>query len=285
VLAFTILGRVALASVLSLQWKDAADHLVLYAGVALSQAGLDLASRSGSEAATVMSARACAIFRKGLAQALEHTNARLLSVGVQIRRFQVLREKFTTQNGLLRPDLSLDRVAITTRYRHLIDDMFQHQADYPSKWIPGLPDAPLDSGREGNQSHSPERSVRGAMEQAGTGAAHHEAAQAAPFSANNPYHQCASYPREERYANYAREPSPRSFTREASPRQFTPRKCQPLPKSVRMLNMDGNSLKSPTPRDRGRSLACIFCTHKFAMLSPVYFAAPCPYDSGNLPPQ
>ena len=246
------------------------------------------------------------MFRRGLAQAIEHTNARLLKIGIQIRRFQVLRENFTTQNGLLRTDLSLDRVAITTRYRHLIDDMFQHQTDYPSKWIPDLPDAPLDSGREGAQSRSPERSVKGARDQANTGTADQDAAQASqrpPFSANNTHDLYTSNPREERYANYAREPSPRAyanfarepsprpFTREASPRQYTPRKSQPLPKSVRMLNMDGNSLKSPTARDRGRFLACVFWAYRWpyfcSLQSRICHVSlrTCHYASGNLSPQ
>ena len=101
------------------------------------------------------------MFRRGLAQALEQTNAKLLSFDVQIRRFQVLREEFTIDNGLLLANKSLNRAAIITRYRHLIDDMFQHQADYPSKWMPELQEAGLQGdGFNGLQSDSAGRSEK-----------------------------------------------------------------------------------------------------------------------------
>ena len=58
-------------------------------GVALDHAGLQLASKSGSEAATVMSARQCALFRRGLALELEYLNHQIVHFKVQIRRFQV----------------------------------------------------------------------------------------------------------------------------------------------------------------------------------------------------
>lgn len=63
------------------------------AGVALDHAGLQLASKSGSEAATVMSARQCALFRRGLALELEYLNHQIVHFKVQIRR-SVLRHSF-----------------------------------------------------------------------------------------------------------------------------------------------------------------------------------------------
>ena len=104
-------------------------------GLALDLAGLNLANKCGSEAATIMSARSCAVFRRGLAHELENVNAKLIPLSVQVRRFQVLREFFTVDNGLLLPDLTPNRVAITNRYRHLIDDMFQHETHFPHKWM------------------------------------------------------------------------------------------------------------------------------------------------------
>ncbi len=58
-------------------------------GLALAAAGLQLAAMAGSEATTVMSARQCAMFRRGLAQALEKVNQIIVPMKVQIRRFQV----------------------------------------------------------------------------------------------------------------------------------------------------------------------------------------------------
>ena len=209
------------------------------------------------------------MFRRGLAQALERTNAILLDSDVQIRRFQVLREEFTVDNGLLFPDRTLNRVAITIRYRHLIDDMFQHEASYPSKWMPELQPAPQGTSPIELYSHLAERSqtaVRGHADAAS--ASEHQDLSSDPPTRHNPH---ASQFREERYTGYCKEPSPRAFTREASPRQYTqasprqykqasprqytPRKGQRLPQSVRMLDMDTGSLslKTPTPRERGRS--------------------------------
>lgn len=205
------------------------------------------------------------MFRRGLAQALEQTNAKLLSFGVQIRRFQVLREEFTIDNGLLLANKSLNRAAITARYRHLIDDMFQHQADYPSKWMPELQESGLQGdGVNDLQSSSARHSGKPIMghsdaashDQDDTPAKGIEHAALSTRTGHN-RNQFASYSREERYTSYSREPSPRAFTREASPRQYnyTPRKGQRLPQSVRLLDMDtgSSSLKVPTPRDRGRS--------------------------------
>ena len=109
------------------------------AGVALDHAGLQLASKSGSEAATVMSARQCALFRRGLALELEYLNHQIVHFKVQIRRlvlrlhsllclfawscstrmpgddvgcafrFQVLRESLTASNGMLHRTCTLTR--------------------------------------------------------------------------------------------------------------------------------------------------------------------------------
>eukprot|EP00802_Teleaulax_amphioxeia_P010712 Tamp_10741.p1 GENE.Tamp_10741~~Tamp_10741.p1 ORF type:complete len:453 (-),score=50.79 Tamp_10741:538-1896(-) len=105
------------------------------AGVALDHAGLQLASKSGSEAATVMSARQCALFRRGLALELEYLNHQIVHYKVQIRRFQVLREDLTRTNGMLLPSGLINRPAILRRYRHIINDMYHHDARYPSKWM------------------------------------------------------------------------------------------------------------------------------------------------------
>lgn len=201
------------------------------------------------------------MFRRGLAQALERTNAKLLDSDVQIRRFQVLREEFTVDNGLLFPDRTLNRVAITIRYRHLIDDMFQHEASYPSKWMPEMQQAPQGTSPNGLDSHLAELSQKALTGHAdAASASEHQELAPDPATRHNPH---ASQFREERYTSYFREPSPRAFTREASPRQYmqvsprqyTPRKGQRLPQSVRMLDMDTGSLslKTPTPRERGRS--------------------------------
>jgi hypothetical protein len=55
----------------------------------LSAAGLEHAKAHDSEAVTVMSARQCPAFRRGLAKCLEKINAALVDVRVQVRRFQV----------------------------------------------------------------------------------------------------------------------------------------------------------------------------------------------------
>jgi hypothetical protein len=95
-----------------------------------------------------MLARQCALFRRGLAQALESVNHRIAGLGVQIKRFQVLREDFSVINGSLVPpspardgesvdaaQCELNRRAILQRHRHMIDDMYQHEARYAHKWM------------------------------------------------------------------------------------------------------------------------------------------------------
>jgi hypothetical protein len=62
----------------------------LSGGLALDRAGLTLASKAGSEATTVMSARQCVLFRRGLAVELEYVNHQIAQHKVQVRRFQVL---------------------------------------------------------------------------------------------------------------------------------------------------------------------------------------------------
>ena len=110
------------------------------AGLALDHTGLQLASKCGSEAATVMSARQCSYFRRGLAQALQIVNQRIDGSLLQIRRFQVLRDRFTVDNGLLLPDGELDRPRILERYRHIIDDMYEFEVPPPH---PNAPPPPL----------------------------------------------------------------------------------------------------------------------------------------------
>jgi len=223
-------------------------------GLALDHAGLSLASKSGSEAATVMSARSCAMFRRGLAQALEQTNAKLLLVGVQVKRFQVLREDLTFENGMVFNDGELNRRAILERYRHLVDDMFQHEARYPHKWMAeGLQGLQQDadsvgSSADGNSSTRPSApSIQGYQQNSSASDSAQECKVHTPRS-NNPYNNYASYPRD--------QPSPRQYSRESSPRmRDSPRKGQQqrLPQSVRMLSMDGVIGSSNiTPRDRGR---------------------------------
>jgi len=104
-------------------------------GLALDHSGLQLASKSGSEAATIMSARQCALFRRGLALELEFVNHQIYMKNVQIRRFQILREDFSVHNGTLNPDGSLNRPFVLRRYRHIINDMYCHEARYPHKWM------------------------------------------------------------------------------------------------------------------------------------------------------
>ncbi|EKX50728.1 hypothetical protein GUITHDRAFT_103320 [Guillardia theta CCMP2712] len=104
-------------------------------GLALDHSGLQLASKSGSEAATIMSARQCALFRRGLALELEFVNHQIYMKNVQIRRFQILREDFSVHNGTLKPDGSLNRPVLLRRYRHIINDMYSHEARYPHKWM------------------------------------------------------------------------------------------------------------------------------------------------------
>lgn len=68
-------------------------HLSVEQGNALSGAGLDHAEKYGSEATTVMSARQCGVFRRGLAKRLEVVNSKLVDMHVQIRRFQVIPQR------------------------------------------------------------------------------------------------------------------------------------------------------------------------------------------------
>ena len=226
-------------------------------GLALEQEGLDLASKSGSEAATVMSARSCAMFRRGLAQALERTNAQLLVLSVQVRRFQILREDFTVANGLLFADGSLNRQAILDRYRHLVDDMFQHEAQYPHKWMEpeqGLADEErrrtVQTSNGSVDGHGQQQPYERPSNPSISGYQHFnvgcESGTSTPRSG-----------RPSQHGNYSREPSPRPYSREASPRyarEQSPRvrrsQQQRLPESVRALTMDGSA--GYTSRDRGR---------------------------------
>ena len=70
--------------------------------------GLQLASRAGSEASTVMSARRCPLFLSTIGCAVEMANRQLRQMypdrhddWIQIRRFHVLREDFSVANGML----------------------------------------------------------------------------------------------------------------------------------------------------------------------------------------
>mmetsp|Transcript_5329 Transcript_5329/g.13492 ORF Transcript_5329/g.13492 Transcript_5329/m.13492 type:complete len:804 (+) Transcript_5329:180-2591(+) len=117
------------------------------AGLALDHSGLALASKSGSEASTVISARQCAMFRKGLSLAIERVNHQIAGRTVQIRRFQILRETFSQGNGLLNAQGGLERRRVLHRYRHIIDDMYQYEQRYPHKWILGL------EGTSGNEEN------------------------------------------------------------------------------------------------------------------------------------
>ena len=229
-------------------------------GLALDHEGLDLASRSGSEASTVMSARSCAMFRKGLSQALERTNAHLLVLGVQVKRFQILREDFTLANGLLFGDGSLNRQGILDRYRHLVDDMFQHETHHPHKWM--QPERILAEGESGHRAQTPQQGLNGHSQ--------HQSHDRTSNPSISGYQQFnvgsesgTSTPRSHahkpsQHGNFSREPSPRQYSREASPRyarDASPRlrksQQQRLPESVRALTMDG-TVGNASARDRGR---------------------------------
>ena len=239
-------------------------------GLALEHEGLNLASKSGSEAATIMSARSCAMFRRGLAQALEHTNAQLQILGVEVRRFQVLREDFTRDNELLLANGCLDRLAILNRYKHLVDDMFQHEAHYPHKW--------MQDQHERSHEHRSPRIVDTISEthpDAGVTSGDHQSNSVSTFTARSldkstkgiragyqQYHAAsqsgASTPRSgyafPHVGSLSREQSPRAYSRENSPRTRDRKgHQQKLSKSVRMLSMDGIVGPSTSaPRDRGR---------------------------------
>jgi len=229
-------------------------------GLALDQEGLDLASRSGSEASTVMSARSCAMFRRGLAQALERINVQLLVLGVQVKRFQILREDFTFANGMLFGDGSLNRQGILDRYRHFVDDMFQHETHHPHKWM--QPERILAEVESGHRAQTPQQGL--------TGHSQHQFNDRTSNPSISGYQQFnvgsdsgTSTPRSHTYkpsqhGNSSREPSPRAYSREASPRysrDASPRlrksQQQRLPESVRALTMDG-TVGNASARDRGR---------------------------------
>ena len=236
-------------------------------GQALDRAGLDLANRSGSEAATIMSARSCATFRRGLALALEQTNSKLKTVGVQIRRFQILREDLTATNGMLMGDGSLNRPAILIRYRHLVDDMFQYEARYPHKWMEGdeKENANIYSNRSqmdsadsvdsrhsrahANNTNEYARSLRGQVPALGLNGLQSEAGSFGERSSIQGYEQIN--PSNDSVGNTtprmgsSREPSRYGGSREPSPRGMSPRTMmsqrrgnqQRLPQSLRLLDM------------------------------------------------
>lgn len=94
----------------------------------------------------VKSARQCALFRRGLAQLLEHVNHRLMPFNVAVKRFQVLREELSCGNGLVDRLGELQRSVILRRYRHIVDDMYQHEGKYPHKWM-AEPEDGVEAGR------------------------------------------------------------------------------------------------------------------------------------------
>ena len=254
-------------------------------GLALEDAGLEMAARSGSEAVTVMSARSCGMFRRGLALALEKCNLKLAGVGVQIRRFQVLREDFSLQNGLLDKSGSLNRPAILARYRHLVDDMFQHEARYPHKWMsdPSQPNesmphhshiAALDAGVSPVDSAQVFDSHRGFQPITEADSTPPAESGSTPRSATMHFETCnqelydAQSGSGHKIQPCLREPTPRMFSRgDASPRAqaaartlMSPRKDhQRLPESIRMLSMHAviAGTEQSTPRQRGRSCHAI----------------------------
>ena len=249
-------------------------------GLALEDAGLEMAARSGSEAVTVMSARSCGMFRRGLALALEKCNVKLAGVGVQIRRFQVLREDFSLQNGLLDKNGSLNRPAILARYRHLVDDMFQHEARYPHKWMsdPSQPNesiphhshiAALDAGVSPVDSAQVFDSHRGFQPITEADSTPLAESGSTPRSTTMHFETCnqelcdAQSGSGHKTQPSLREPTPRMFSRgDASPRAqasartlMSPRKDQQrLPESIRMLGMHAviAGTEQSTPRQRGR---------------------------------
>ena len=233
-------------------------------GLALDQEGLDLANRSGSEASTVMSARSCALFRRGLAQALERVNVQLLVLGVQVKRFQILREDFTFANGMLFGDGSLNRQGILDRYGHLVDDMFQHETHHPHKWM--QPERILAEVESGHRAQTTQQGLNGNSQHQS-----HDRTSNPSISGYQQYNvgseSGTSTPRSHTHrpsqhgnsSRSSREPSPRAYSREASPRygarDASPRlrksQQQRLPESVRALTMDG-TVGTASARDRGR---------------------------------
>jgi len=81
--------------------------------IALDVAALQLAFDSGSEATTVMSARQCPRFRHGLSLQVQEANRKIPKRVVQVRRFQVLREGFSCDNGQLTPYGDIERGAVS----------------------------------------------------------------------------------------------------------------------------------------------------------------------------
>jgi len=100
-------------------------------GLALGLSGLQLASKAGSEASTVMSARRCPLFLSTIGSSIEVANQYIRRMypseedsWIQIRRFHILREDFNDLNGMLVRTKAINRPMVLTRYEHIVEDMF-----------------------------------------------------------------------------------------------------------------------------------------------------------------
>jgi len=106
----------------------------LSGGLALDRAGLTLASKAGSEATTVMSARQCVLFRRGLAVELEYVNHQIAQHKVQVRRFQVLWPAPPPPSSLPYT-VDTSRPSLRTNWTRLVHDLklaMKHVATRPA---------------------------------------------------------------------------------------------------------------------------------------------------------